>query len=85
MLIVEDNQDAAASLAALVELWGHDVRVTVDAVLIALSGYWSNEDKQAAIDAGFDHHLVKPPNLAHLAELLMRVALDRRDDAASTA
>ena len=56
-----------------------------DAVLIALSGYGRDEDKQAAIDAGFDHHLVKPPDLARLAELLVQVALDLRDDSASSA
>ena len=43
------------------------------AVLIALSGYGRDEDKQAAIDAGFDHHLVKPPDLERLADLLSRV------------
>ena len=39
----------------------------------------------AAIDAGFDHHLVKPPDLARLAELLVQVALDLRDDSVSSA
>src|SRR5262249_48731189 len=34
------------------------------ALLIALSGYGRDEDRQAALDAGFDHHLVKPPDLA---------------------
>ena len=31
-----------------------------DALLIALTGYGQNEDRQAALDAGFDQHLVKP-------------------------
>jgi CheY-like chemotaxis protein len=43
-------------------------------VLIALSGYGRPEDQRRALDAGFDHHLVKPPDLAELAELLGRVA-----------
>ncbi len=43
-------------------------------VLVALSGYGRAEDQRRALDAGFDHHLVKPPDLARLAELLGRVA-----------
>jgi len=45
-----------------------------DVVLVALSGYGRDEDKRRALDAGFDHHLVKPPNLDALAELLRQVA-----------
>jgi len=45
------------------------------AVLIALSGYARDEDKRRALAAGFDHHLVKPPDLEALAELLGRVQL----------
>jgi two-component system CheB/CheR fusion protein len=43
-------------------------------VLVALTGYGRPEDQRRALDAGFDHHLVKPPDLAGLAELLGRVA-----------
>jgi len=38
--------------------------------LIALSGYGQDADVQAAIDAGFDEHLTKPPDLARLDALL---------------
>lgn len=34
--------------------------VTKAALLIALTGYGAESDKQKARDAGFDHHLVKP-------------------------
>jgi CheY-like chemotaxis protein len=44
------------------------------AVLIALSGYGRDEDRRQAFDAGFDHHLVKPPDLEGLAALLARIA-----------
>jgi PAS domain S-box-containing protein len=44
------------------------------AVLVALSGYGRDEDKRAAQDAGFDHHLVKPPDLDALASLLEQIA-----------
>ncbi|HJQ83982.1 MAG TPA: MASE1 domain-containing protein [Candidatus Binatia bacterium] len=116
VLVVEDNQDAAEGLAAVLGLWGHDVRLAFDgaaaleaaeswspdvivsdlglpgmdgyelarrlrerpafgkAVLVALSGYGQAEDRRRALDAGFDHHLVKPADLAALADILSGVA-----------
>jgi two-component system CheB/CheR fusion protein len=44
------------------------------AALVALSGYGRDEDRRHAIEAGFDHHLVKPPDLDALAALLASVA-----------
>ncbi|MFB3910397.1 MAG: PAS domain S-box protein [Candidatus Eisenbacteria bacterium] len=41
-----------------------------DVFLVALSGYALPEDLQKAADAGFDHHMVKPPNLEQLQNLL---------------
>lgn len=38
--------------------------------LIAVTGYGAERDRQKAIDAGFDHHLVKPANIAKLLEFL---------------
>jgi PAS domain S-box-containing protein len=115
VLVVEDNTDAAESLALVLRMWGHEVEVAYDgtaalhcgerltpdviisdvglpgmdgyelarrlrrhptfggAVLVALSGYARDEDKRSALAAGFDHHFVKPPDLAALAELLGRV------------
>src|SRR6185369_1200949 len=115
ILVVEDNADAAESLAMVLGVWGHRVEVALDAmaaldyaerftpdviisdvglpgmngyelarrlrdhptfgraVLIALSGYARDEDRRQALAAGFDHHLVKPPDLDALAELLGRV------------
>jgi PAS domain S-box-containing protein len=43
-------------------------------LLIALSGYGRDEDRARALDAGFDHHLVKPPDMDHLLRLLAGVA-----------
>ena len=40
------------------------------ALLIALSGYGSPEDKQKAAEAGFDHHLTKPADMEKLERLL---------------
>jgi len=38
--------------------------------LIALTGWSQNETKTKAREAGFDHHLVKPPDTAELRKLL---------------
>ncbi|WP_184211745.1 ATP-binding response regulator [Prosthecobacter dejongeii] len=46
------------------ETWGRQ------ALLIAVTGYGQEEDKQRAMDAGFDHHLVKPVDLTRLKSLL---------------
>jgi CheY-like chemotaxis protein len=39
-------------------------------LLVALTGYGLPEDRQRAIDAGFDAHLVKPVDVEALQELL---------------
>jgi PAS domain S-box-containing protein len=44
--------------------WGRAVR------LVAMTGWGQDEDKQRAREAGFDHHLTKPVDLAELEELL---------------
>jgi PAS domain S-box-containing protein len=40
------------------------------AKLIAITGYGQQDDKQKALAAGFDHHLVKPVNTGELTALL---------------
>lgn len=39
-------------------------------VLVALTGYGQDEDRRRALEAGFDHHLVKPTSLDALYEVL---------------
>lgn len=46
------------------QLDGHPVR------LIALSGYGQDSDVQAALQAGFDEHITKPPDPERLEQLL---------------
>jgi CheY-like chemotaxis protein len=39
-------------------------------VLVALTGYGQEQDRQKAVEAGFDYHLVKPVSLDALQDLL---------------
>ena len=39
-------------------------------VLVALTGYGQETDRQRTLEAGFDRHLVKPPDLEVLEQLL---------------
>jgi signal transduction histidine kinase/ActR/RegA family two-component response regulator len=45
--------------------------------LVALTGYSQPEDRQRALDAGFDTHLVKPVNFKVLQKLLAGIASSR--------
>jgi CheY-like chemotaxis protein len=112
ILVVDDNVDAAESVALLLRLGGHQVRVAhngeaalraVDAevpdlalldigmpgmdgyeiarrlrqqprasgtVLVAVTGWGQPEDRRQSREAGFNHHLVKPVDMAVLDEIL---------------
>jgi PAS domain S-box-containing protein len=115
ILVVDDNADAAALLAMLLEASGHQVAVEHDAhlalararkeafqaclldiglpemdgnelarrlrtcpgtaasVLIAVTGYGQEKDREQTTAAGFDHHLVKPIDTGVLASILATV------------
>ena len=47
-----------------------NVDATAETMLIALTGYGRQSDRQAAMDAGFDAHLVKPLNPAELYSVI---------------
>ncbi len=73
--------DAALLDIGLPGLSGYGVaqRIRLDAtlegmVLIALTGYSQESDRQASRDAGFDHHLAKPANFDVLENLLRAVS-----------
>jgi PAS domain S-box-containing protein len=110
VLVVDDNADAAESLADVVAMLGHVAEVAYDGPsavamaranppdvvlcdiglpgmsgyevakalreagtsmqLIAVSGYGQPEDVKKAVEAGFDGHLAKPPNVDDLERLL---------------
>jgi PAS domain S-box-containing protein len=120
LLVVDDNQDAANSLAMLLRLQGHEVRVAYsgaaalemtktyapdvvfldigmpgmdgyevarrlrqqagleDVVLAALTGWGQQEDRRRTAEAGFNHHLVKPPEPHALEDVFARLSDDAR-------
>jgi CheY-like chemotaxis protein len=43
-------------------------------VLVAITGYRLEADRQCSQEAGFDHHLVKPVDFPALLELLAAIA-----------
>jgi CheY-like chemotaxis protein len=60
-----DGYEAAQRIRA--EAWGKDM------ILVAMSGFGQESDKQQAHAAGFDHHLTKPVDSTQLERLLPRV------------
>ncbi|HEY6865516.1 MAG TPA: response regulator [Burkholderiales bacterium] len=48
-------------------------RWTRDAVLIAVTGWGGERERERAKEAGFDHHLLKPAQPERIAELLAEV------------
>jgi PAS domain S-box-containing protein len=112
LLVVDDNVDAAATLAMLLEACGYAVMVehespraleialrerpdaalldiglpemdgnelarrlradprTRGMLLVAVTGYGQEQDRRLALEAGFDHHMVKPVELDKLAAIL---------------
>ena len=114
VLVVDDNVDAAVTLAEGVALDGHEVRIAHDgpaaleearafspevilldiglpamdgyevvrqlrelpqargALIVALTGFGQQSDRQRALAAGFDEHLVKPVELDTVTAVLKR-------------
>jgi CheY-like chemotaxis protein len=111
VLVVDDNQDAANTMAAVLEATGYRVHVVYDGLaalaaveafapdavlldiglpglsglevaerlraelpqpprLIAVTGFGTDEDRQASARAGFDAHLTKPVVISELTRLL---------------
>jgi two-component system CheB/CheR fusion protein len=46
-------------------------------LLIAVTGYGRESDRQRSQDEGFDHHLTKPPDFARLRDILANVSEKR--------
>ncbi|HEX6364118.1 MAG TPA: ATP-binding protein, partial [Albitalea sp.] len=47
---------------------------TCDAVIVAITGWGQDKDREKAREAGFDEHLVKPADVEHLVRLLRAAA-----------
>jgi CheY-like chemotaxis protein len=115
ILVLDDNRDAADTLAMMLELLGHDVRRLYDPLqaaeavaafdpdlvfldigmptlsgyqlarqlralprgddrlLIAVTGWGQPDDRRRTAEAGFDHHLVKPPDLDAVRQICDRL------------
>lgn len=43
-------------------------------VLVAITGYGQESDRQRSLDAGFDHHLIKPTNFGKVQQILATVS-----------
>ncbi|HUQ25591.1 MAG TPA: ATP-binding protein [Burkholderiales bacterium] len=116
IMVVDDNRDAALTLAAVLQLLGAEVRVAHDGVsaldefgafrpaaifldlgmpgmdgyetakrirarseardtlIIALTGWGQEKDRRQTEAAGFNHHLVKPADIAALKTVLASLA-----------
>ena len=127
VLVVDDNKDAAESLAMLLRTAGAEIHIAHDGptalaafersephvvlldigmpdmdgcevarrlreiarpervALVALTGWGQDEDRRRVREAGFDHHLVKPVELAALQALLAALPRRRRVAAAEGA
>ena len=112
ILVVDDNRDAADSLAQLFGFMGANASVAYEGssaleamlahpptlafidigmpvmdgyelaahiratdaiagvVLVALTGWGQTTDRERIMEAGFDHHLIKPADIRQLAQLL---------------
>jgi signal transduction histidine kinase len=124
-LVIDDNRDAADTLAMMLELLGLEVRRLYDpagfedayaaflpqvvfldvgmpgrsgyevagalrgapggheVLLVAVTGWGQPEDRQRTRDAGFDHHLVKPPELAAVQAICVALASARPEQSAA--
>jgi CheY-like chemotaxis protein len=114
ILVVDDNDDAAGTLALLLGLMGHETRTANngmealevaalfhpdvalldlgmpklngydtarrmrqmswgrDMLIVALSGWGQEADRAKSSSAGFDHHFVKPVDVAEIQRLIDR-------------
>ena len=45
-----------------------------DVVLVAMTGYGQDSDRQRSANSGFDHHMVKPPDFIKLQEILATIS-----------
>jgi DNA-binding response OmpR family regulator len=122
VLVVDDNEDAADSLAMLLSVRGDTVRIAYDGIeaveaeldfipdvvlldiglprlsgydvarrirsvrgdkvlIVAITGWGQEKDRERAREAGCDHHFTKPVDFDRLLELIDREAPPSRSHA----
>lgn len=79
--ILNDRPDVVLLDIGLPGLDGFEVATQIrqhdtlkNTVLVALTGYGQERDRQRSYDVGFDHHLVKPADYGELQKILATVA-----------
>ena len=79
---IEYKPDVVLLVIGLPTLNGYEVAKRIrqestlkNVVLIALTGYGQDSDRQRALQAGFNHHLVKPARLEQLQQILATVPI----------
>ncbi|QJD98708.1 PAS domain-containing protein [Massilia forsythiae] len=77
---LDERPDAALLDIGLPDMDGNEMarRLRADPrtagmVLVAVTGYGQEQDRRTALEAGFDHHLVKPVDMDKLARVLADV------------
>jgi PAS domain S-box-containing protein len=85
---IENRPDVVLLDIGLPGLNGYEVAKRIrrqpggdEVVLIALTGYGQDTDRQLSAQAGFNHHLVKPARLEQLKEILAAAAVQRLKNA----
>jgi two-component system CheB/CheR fusion protein len=85
-VVAAHNPDAVILDIGLPGLDGYQVAREIrkrpnnrDVLLIALSGYGMDEDRRRAFQAGFNHHVTKPPDPNVIEELLAAPPLPARE------
>jgi len=80
--VLAEKPDVVFLDIAMPEMNGYEVARQLRArsdlnglTLVALTGYGQAEDQRRAREAGFDHHLTKPPSIEALRELLLSMPL----------
>ena len=74
-VIAEFDPDLVVLDLGMPGLSGHDIARQIRAtpgrerVLVAVTGWGRPQDMRRSAEAGFDHHLVKPPDLAVLKRI----------------
>jgi CheY-like chemotaxis protein len=85
LALIDGNEfDVALLDIGLPKVSGHDLARAIrarawgrQAVLIALTGWGQDGDRELSRDAGFDHHLVKPVRPEALLRLLAGVEISK--------